>query len=190
MRTYRLFFIFIFLLSGICAKNTYSQEKNSAKDDKQADAATSPKSGSTPAQVKYTYDAAGNRKSRALVSISNMISHSSLKSNSEEIPESEWDIADAQFSEPFITPSEELLEQMKVKIYPNPTRGKLQVDITGGNIPSTSMLQIYSMSGNLLMQQKSISATNMIDISSFPAGAYILRVILGNEVSVWKIIKE
>ena len=139
--------------------------------------------------VKYRYDTSGNRTKRELITVRNMTSPSSLKSSTEDVTKDDWDIATAVFTEPAVS-SEETMEQLKVKIYPNPTQGKLQVDITGGIIPEKSLLILYTSSGSVIKQQNSISATNVMDISAYPAGIYILRIILGEEASVWKIIKE
>ena len=137
--------------------------------------------------IEYSYDASGNQIKKELIQVSGMISGRSLKSSKEEIPE--WDLTDAVFNEP--APSaEEMMNELKLKIYPNPTRGDLRVDITGGEIPRRSMFLLYDITGKVLKQQINISATNFLDISSYPAGTYILRVILDNDVSVWKIIKE
>ncbi|MDR2037912.1 MAG: T9SS type A sorting domain-containing protein [Bacteroidales bacterium] len=141
-------------------------------------------------QVKYRYDASGNRKNKELISVSNLTSRNSLKSARKDIPESEWDISEAVFGESSVVPSEEALKERKVTIYPNPTKGKLRVDITGGTIPEKSLFILHAATGNILKQQTGITATNLMDISSFPAGIYILRIILGEEVSVWKIVKE
>ena len=184
MKTNSLLLILIFLLSGICGKNAYSQEKNAAKDDKQAEAAAAnQKSGSTPAQVKYTYDASGNRVSREKVINMRSMLKSSVGGDNEN---SETDVPAAE-----IPIYEDVLSDMKITIYPNPTKGLLRVDITGGEITKDARIYLYNMQGMLIRQMTGISATNNLDISSQPAGIYILHIMTDKKnVTTWKIIKE
>lgn len=130
--------------------------------------------------VKYTYDDAGNRKSRAkVINMPSMVKSSTGETGTEE---------DAEAEAPKF---EDILTGMKITIYPNPTRGMLQVDITGGEIPKDAKIYIYNISGNLIRQVNSISGSNTVDISAQPAGTYVMRIMLDKEnVSVWKVIKE
>jgi hypothetical protein len=128
--------------------------------------------------VKYGYDASGNRVSR--VQVINMASMT--KSSAGETEEMAAD-------EP--PKFEDRLSEMKIIIYPNPTKGMLQVEITGGEIPADAKIYIYSLSGNLIRQVNGISGSNVVDISPQPAGSYIMRIYIDKDhVSAWKIIKE
>ena len=124
--------------------------------------------------VKYTYDHAGNRVSREKV-----INMSMLKSGGGETGTAE------------IPVFEDVLSELKITIYPNPTKGMLKVDISGGDIPVDAKVFIYSFSGALIRQLNGISESNTVDISQQPPGVYIMRISFGNgHDSSWKIIKE
>lgn len=119
-------------------------------------------------KLKYTYDAAGNRIKKEII-----ISPSTRSANVE------------------LSVYEEQISERTIKIYPNPTKGNLQIDISGGDIPKGSLIQIYNMSGALVSQVKDVVSTNKLDISSYPQGIYILRITLDKDNKTsWRIIKE
>ena len=133
------------------------------------------------AKISYSYDASGNRTSRKTITMSSMVS-SSIRSAS--ISETEVAVAE-------IPLFEDVLAEKKITIYPNPTQGMLQIDITGEEISRDARIYLYNMSGKLIHQLTGISASNHLDISSQPAGVYIMRIMLdNNNISSWKIIKE
>lgn len=130
--------------------------------------------------VKYSYDAAGNRKSREkVINMASMV-----KSSTGETGTNEDAVAE-------IPKFEDVLSEMKITIYPNPTKGMLQVEIAGGEIPKDAKIYIYNISGNLIRQVSGVSGSNVVDISPQPAGSYIMRIYIDKDhISSWKIIKE
>ena len=129
--------------------------------------------------IKYTYDTSGNRLSREkVINMSRLKSYSGVSGTSE--------VATAELPK-----FQDELSDMKITIYPNPTNGLLKVDITGGNIPSNAKIYLYNALGALVCQLVGIAGSNTVDISAHPAGAYVMRIVLGNNnISTWKIIKE
>jgi beta-glucanase (GH16 family) len=73
-----------------------------------------------------------------------------------------------------------------VNFYPNPVQGVLYYNITGYS--GTSELSIYDMVGNLVYVNTFNDAVGNIDMSSFRTGAYILKVKMGNNVLVKKLL--
>ena len=84
---------------------------------------------------------------------------------------------------------EKMLES-KVIIYPNPTRGILQIDILKVENFNDYKISLYSSAGKQLQQWPSVSQSNVIDISDYASGIYILQVACNSDVSNWKIIKQ
>ena len=78
----------------------------------------------------------------------------------------------------------------KVKIFPNPTKGQLQTELSGFDFTKKTGIYVYSPTGSLIIQKVPASPSDMIDLSSYPAGIYIMRIIIGDKVSEWKILKE
>jgi hypothetical protein len=110
-----------------------------------------------------------------------------LRSATAEEPEEE-----IVFSEKLPYSSEIEKWEADIRIYPNPTEGRLAVKID--NIPDeeiTGEIYLLDMNGRLL-EKRSISSERKFDfdLSREVAGVYILNIHLGEEVSTWKIIKK
>ncbi len=122
--------------------------------------------------VHYEYDAAGNRTLREIREI--VIPPSRAKQ--------------AIVDEPVVAQKEQLGE-LGISIYPNPTRGLLQVDFE--NLPDSEVvrLQVLDMNGKYLLGQNT-DGNAEIDLSNKPAGNYLLIISCSNKKSSWKIIKQ
>ena len=119
----------------------------------------------------FGYDASGNRLTRTISLKSALITQDSVEIKKAQIP------------------LDDLIGQHKIRIYPNPTKGILGVEIQ--NIgENTANLQIYSLGGLLLQKVRLASEYGNVDLSRQPAGIYFLKIIVGNKNAVWKIIKE
>lgn len=120
--------------------------------------------------VSYAYDYAGNRISRKIVSISNP---THIKKDS---------VAPA--------PVEDKLGERNIRVFPNPTKGALAVEITGGDTNDPIRLILFSTQGTQLQNSIVSSTTTPVNMASYPAGWYILRIQAGEKVTEFKIIKE
>ncbi|MBS1576133.1 MAG: T9SS type A sorting domain-containing protein, partial [Bacteroidetes bacterium] len=60
-------------------------------------------------------------------------------------------------------------------IWPNPARNIINIDNEGPKTNIAAKTQIYSLSGTLNMEKKLQQGLNTIDISTLPAGAYIVK---------------
>ena len=121
-------------------------------------------------KVTYRYDAAGNRISRTIV----------LAPRSAPVPaENEQTVVYT-----------EMLTDIKLKIYPNPTDGIVKVEIQ--NLPEgrTAEIWLYAMTGKLINTYKNVSNTVSINISNQPAGIYVMKITAGEYRTEWKIIKK
>lgn len=120
-------------------------------------------------KVTYRYDAAGNRISRTIV----------ISSRAAEQPEEEQPVI---YSEKF--------SDIQLKIYPNPTDGRLKVELY--NLPEgqTAQIWLYAMSGQLITSFKEVRSTVNVDISGQPAGIYLMKIVAGEYQTEWKIIKK
>lgn len=119
--------------------------------------------------IKFSYDGSGNREERII----NM--------NKSAIVES-----DSYFEN---KPLEEKIGFREIKIYPNPTNGILKVAIPDLN-SIEAQIQLYDLNGKLAARQINLTTLNEIDITSLPAGVYVLIISIGYEKKEWKIIKE
>lgn len=118
--------------------------------------------------VKYSYDSAGNRIKREIVM--------NTKSSYKEASTAEY------FSE--------MLSEKNIRIYPNPTKGKLKIEIANYDNSDRCIIRIVNASGQQILSTQSTSRWIELDISSRANGIYILYISLNKKESTWKIIKK
>ncbi|WP_423128610.1 T9SS type A sorting domain-containing protein [Gaoshiqia sp. Z1-71] len=119
--------------------------------------------------ISYHYDNAGNRTERVIELRSAYVSKSAI-----------------QEQQVF----EETLAQQEIKIYPNPTEGMLSVSISNpGNLPEGT-ITLTDMNGRKILTRRIENGLTSVDLSSHPAGYYLMKITLGAETSTWKIIKK
>ena len=75
-------------------------------------------------------------------------------------------------------------------IYPNPSTGNLTVEISKSFLSVNSIITIYSMQGQQLMQQQVWQAKTTLDISSYAKGMYILKISNAASTQVKRFMKE
>jgi len=135
-------------------------------------------------KIKFSYDPSGNQIRRE--NVINMSAPAPSSSNMKSSGSQATETASAE-----IQKFEDSVDEMKITIYPNPTKGMLRVDVSGRKIPADAKIIIYNVSGAVILRLNGVSESNMVDISEQPAGAYIMKISLGTEqISSWKIIKE
>ncbi|NDP21869.1 MAG: T9SS type A sorting domain-containing protein [Paludibacter sp.] len=120
--------------------------------------------------VSYAYDQAGNRISRRIVPLNSSPAH--VKKNEQPVP------------------VEEQLGERTIKVFPNPTKGALAVDITGGDDKDELRIILYNADGKQLQNKKVEQGTTPINMSAYPVAYYILRVMAGEKMKEFKIVKN
>jgi len=85
---------------------------------------------------------------------------------------------------------EEKLEEMTIKIFPNPTKGQLTVAINGIGPDETADYQLFSQAGRLVDTKRGNGNEFTVDMERYPSGLYILRLMIRGKISQWKILKE
>lgn len=123
--------------------------------------------------VSYAYDNAGNRISRKVVDLNSNPSHAKKDTTAVLAP-----------------PVIEQLGDRAISIYPNPTKGALAVDITGGNVKDELRILLLSSQGVQLQMIKAVIGRNTVDMQVYSTGWYILRIQAGDKVTEFKIIKQ
>jgi hypothetical protein len=121
-------------------------------------------------KVAYDYDMAGNRIARKVVELNNP----SYAKQYVETP----------------VPIEDQLGERKITVYPNPTKGALAVEITGGDQKDQMTLSVFSSQGVQLQNIKVSAITTPVNMSAYPSGWYILRLQVGDKMTEFKIIKQ
>ncbi len=117
----------------------------------------------------FTYDAAGNNTDR-YVFVAQTSKSTTLDPDTYE---------DAL--------SDSLLEQ-NILLYPNPTTEGVNINIQYSKVNSLSF-ELFTLSGTLLLKQKYDGDKIWLDMESFIAGTYVLKISSGEQSVYRKIIK-
>jgi hypothetical protein len=126
---------------------------------------------SLKAEVSYDYDYAGNRVARTVIFIS---TPDGVKQNKNIDPQ----------------PVKEQLGELEITIYPNPTKGVLQVVVTGMKPNDAYNLYLYDLQGKQLLSKAGTPDKALLDIASYASGSYFLKVQAGSKIKEFKIIKQ
>lgn len=128
--------------------------------------------------ISYEYDASGNRIACFIVPLSgprNLADNATMDQDNRQ-PEEEKFIDEEG--------------TRKIQVYPNPTKGKLYIELTGYDLSQPSGYDIMDVNGKLLLTRKPLSEAFEIDLSGEPDGVYILKIVIGDKASLWKILKN
>ncbi len=78
-----------------------------------------------------------------------------------------------------------------LKVYPNPTTGKLNIEINSQDSDELNTIWVYDFHGRLIQQQVMIGpGKTELDLSTHPIGMYLIRVIHGNKSETVKVVKQ
>ena len=135
----------------------------------------------------YSYDANGNRTMREYKMIN--IQATKIKDTTAQHGDSTSVIAAQQAAQ-----QQQLLETLpngeQITVFPNPTSGTLQINITNFAIGSKGYILATDMQGKVVYKTESINSTNKIDFSTLAKGNYALKLVLNDTSKEWVIIKQ
>jgi hypothetical protein len=84
---------------------------------------------------------------------------------------------------------EDLIKE-NISVYPNPTKGKVVIDLSKNFDYKTDIqLNLYDANGKLIIQHK-LNPITTLDLSNCSAGLYFIHFITKNETVNFKIIKQ
>lgn len=125
---------------------------------------------------QYEYDAMGNKVFRKVVRLKSAIS--------DTIPTTQGLGTLQQQKDTF----SDKIGNYAVTIYPNPTSGTITVQFE--HSVTNGQYKISSLAGHILQQSTFSSSSIKVDLSSYPAGIYLLNVKMDGVEETWKIIKK
>ena len=79
--------------------------------------------------------------------------------------------------------------QEDVKIYPNPTRGVLNVELVNSAEKINRTIEIYNLEGKLVKREMMESYIKTLDLSTHKNGIYYLNIYGNDKVVKWKVVK-
>jgi len=127
--------------------------------------------------IGYEYDASGNRIKRYVVTLA---AKAKL-------------VADSTSAEESLKPEEGVMQEAGERsfvVYPNPTRGQIALEIKGSQPKQAGKLLLYSGTGTLLQNLSTRGSLTPVDLTRYPAGNYLLVLVLEDKKYNWTIIKE
>jgi hypothetical protein len=135
--------------------------------------------------ITFTYDETGNRTNRNIIT---------LKSTS-YIAQRDSLGLEKSYKGSSSTPGvvfEESLGEQKITIYPNPTKGVLTIEIEDYKsvAPENNSLYVYNLAGRQLLVKTRLGSSFTVDLSGYPNGIYLLKFVLGDKRSEWRVVKE
>lgn len=116
-------------------------------------------------KTKFNYDASGNRVERIID-----LTKSATTSTQEVLIEQ--------------------INDYKIKIYPNPTKGQLKIEMLNSDDIKSFTISIYTLGGKLITTKKGTIPITEIDLSNRQNGIYIMNVEVNGKTSPWKILKN
>ena len=79
---------------------------------------------------------------------------------------------------------------MEVRMFPNPTKGRFSVALSGDESRSHIQAVLTNPSGAILMEKTLESDLEEFDLTDQAAGFYFLKLTVGEECHVWKVVKN
>lgn len=120
----------------------------------------------------YTYDAAGNRIKKEIV-----------------LPSARMAQATPYAEKEVFTILTDKIGEFGIKIYPNPTSGRVTVEVADLSKGHPSSAYLFNLQG-MLLQRVDINRKKCdINLSSYPAGNYILKLKVDQKETSWSVIK-
>lgn len=123
--------------------------------------------------VSFAYDANGNRITRSI--------------NIRKVSENGKDI---EGGGPILAEVTDVFANIVISIYPNPTKGIVFLSLESKEKHHLLKMRLANPSGAILQEKYLEGNLESIDLSSQPAGVYLLQLTTDTEASVWKIIKN
>ena len=125
--------------------------------------------------VKFEYDECGNRTKRYL-------EIKKIEENGKSVETEE--------TEGWLTEVSETMQGAGLSIFPNPTNGLLNIDITDAESCGAFHLTLSTLSGTIIEERSSAGGHTQLDISRLAQGMYLLTVSTPGERRVWKVVKH
>lgn len=126
----------------------------------------------------YTYDDAGNRTSRT-ITIPDATGASLLNEETGDLQESRE-----------VVPVTDRLLDKQIRLYPNPTRGELVLQITPFDGEDPVQVLVYDINGKLVHEQQILFEYTSLDFTDFKPGNYILKLKTDHSENSYLIIKK
>mgnify|MGYP002620682221 CR=1 FL=1 len=87
-------------------------------------------------------------------------------------------------------PNHRGLQLQAVNLYPNPTKGRVNILIASNAVDNPIQMTVTTVSGSVILEKVVTTPLEVIDLSHQVAGMYFVKVVVDGEPHVSKITKE
>ena len=122
--------------------------------------------------IEFAYDNGGNRYSRTIIDLS--------------VPAGNKSAEDSTAADPYNT----IISEVQVSIYPNPTKGKLNIELSNLSDETTGSIVVTDLQGRVLISVGQILSNMELDFTPFSAGKYNMTLIIDGQKKFFGIIRE
>ncbi len=70
-----------------------------------------------------------------------------------------------------------------INIFPNPSRGKIEITISNLKEKEQARIEIFDLLGEKVFELNNLKVSNTIDISDKPGGAYIMKIFIKEKIT-------
>ena len=84
-------------------------------------------------------------------------------------------------------PKESLDTELNLKVFPNPTSNNLTVSFPK---VEKSQMKLWSLDGQLLLDQVLLKQTNNIELTNLNAGVFLIEITYGDRIHRKRILKQ
>lgn len=123
-------------------------------------------------EVVFTYDECGNRILRGI-----------------EMRKIEENGKNVENETAFFASATENIGDFQISLYPNPTDDKVVVELSECCCKKGEAI-LTTLIGTVIGQFHLDGLQHELDLSSWPSGIYLLKLVLDNETRTWKIVKR
>jgi len=124
-------------------------------------------------KIEYTYDKTGNRTVRKLYVCPNCPAGGRMAS-AQPTPQDSTQV---------------IATQHGLNIFPNPTQDKINLNLSNLKDDETAEVVVTDETGKTLYNAKNLQSENQINMASYNNGTYFVRVTMGKDVVVYKVMK-
>ncbi|GHT17582.1 hypothetical protein FACS189429_1960 [Bacteroidia bacterium] len=138
--------------------------------------------------VHFKYDAAGNCIEKYKTVTMPAPRAQSYTGNTQETDS----VADEEnaSADNIIAVVEDIVGETVIRIYPNPTRGILQIEMQNKAPELPVTYTLTAVNGKYLTGGQSTDNPLLLDLSGFQSGVYLLRLTIDGKSETYKIIKQ
>jgi hypothetical protein len=76
-----------------------------------------------------------------------------------------------------------------ISVYPNPANDKINITVTSATEFKSATFYLIDNNGKTLAQEEVNAATFSFDISKYNPGTYFIRLIMGKEQLIYRVVK-